>query len=403
MPASPDKESQPNGVVSTGTGVPPSQTTSVFSAFIRWLVWWRQAGNPGLRSSLAAHPFLFGSLFVLQGYAKLQPMGCRQDLFLDLTAVLTAILVLQIVFIFFVRQPRKPALLASLCIVFFCFFGDWRMQLEECLLGSRWFWLARMRWMLPVAGTVFLALFTWVLRTPRALVTTRRYLDAVSALLVAFTLAGIFRAPPQPVFQPGELANVPMDVGGHPPDIYFILTDAYTSPESLKAYWGYDNSAFVNCLTGLGFHVLKNAHCNATFTPICLSTYLNMNYPPPLPRNWPMISQVAWFCQIIRQAEAPARLKASGYDVRSLSIFDVAGQRRFYNYPGISGPTLGGVLWARLALVMLLNTPPCASYGDTNLKLFSLLPRIAAERTGKPKFVYAHLMIPHPPYFFDEK
>jgi hypothetical protein len=385
MLTGPDKDNQPDGLS---------------SSFIRWLTWWRQSG---MRSHLAAHPFLFGCLFVLQGYAQLQPMGSRQELFAVLTAVLGAILLLQLAFLFFVRQPRKPALLASLCVVLFCFLGNFQLQMVQWTQESHWVWLARLRWILPVAGVVFLALFSWVLRTPRALLTTRRYLDAVSALLLALTLVTVFRAPPQPVIRPGDLANTPMDVGGQPPDIYYILTDAYTSPESLKSYWDYDDSAFVNGLTSLGFHVLKNAHSNATFTPICLSTYLNMNYPTAPPRNWSIVSQVAWFCQIIRQAEAPLRLKASGYDVRSLSIFDVAGQRRLYSYPGISDPSLGSVLWGRLALGMLWNSHSWAGWGDKNLKLFSLLPRIAAERTGKPKFVYAHLLIPHSPYLFDEK
>ena len=39
--------------------------------------------------------------------------------------------------------------------------------------------------------------------------------------------------------------------------------------------------------------------------------------------------------------------------------------------------------------------------GDTNLRILSRLPAIAAQRTGRPKFVYAHLMMPHPPYLFD--
>jgi hypothetical protein len=351
---------------------------------------------------LAAHPVLFGWLFVLHGYAVLQPIGRLQDLFLYLAGVAGAILILQLVLALLVRHPRKPAILASACVVLFCFMGEWRLQLEVWTQGSRWAWLARMRWWLPVAGTFLFCSWVWVLRTSRTLVTTRRYLDAVSTLLVAVTLVGIFRAPRLLVLPSSELAKAPLSINGHPPDIYFILTDAYTSPESLKAYWDYDDSALVNCLTGLGFHVLKNARSNATSTPVCLATYLNMNYLP-IPSDKSMASKVPYCCEIINRAEAPARLKASGYEVRNLSIFDVAGKDPFYRFPGISGPSLSAFLWSRLALAMLLNERVFESFGDVNLKIFSLLPQIAAEGSTQPKFVYAHLMMPHWPYLFDQQ
>jgi hypothetical protein len=392
VPIKPEKESKVIDVVSSETGVAPSPSSAAWS-------WRRRAGRLELKSRVAAHPMLFGCWFVLQGYAMLQPMGRIQDLFFYLAAFSGAIFLLELGLMLFIRHPRKPALLASLCVVFFCFYGDWRMGL------ARWMpvWLASTRWLLPMAGMVFLALCLWVLRTPRTLVTTRRYLDAVSTLLIALALAGILRAPARPVIPSGPLAATPLVLGAHPPDIYYILTDAYTSPESLKTYWGYDDSAFINNLAALGFRVVPNARANATHTPVCLSTYLNMDYPPAPPANWPLPAQEAYYSQIIRQAEAPSRLKASGYEIRALSIFEVAGQPPYYTYPWITDPTLGSVLWDRMALGYLHAYYLRAGMGEINLRLFSLLPKFAAERSPKPKFVYCHLMMPHWPYLFDEK
>jgi hypothetical protein len=403
MATRPDKESDARDAGSSESGGPASPSFGAVSTSIGFPTRRRQGGQSGMRSRLAAHPMLLGCLFVLQGYAQLQPMGSVRDLFLDLTAVVGAIFVLQLAIACFVPYPRKPALLASLCVLFFCFFEGWRLLLGEWTLGTRWVWLVRARWLIPMEGTVFLALCVWVLRTPRALVTTRRYLDVVSILLVALALVSVFRAPPPRVFRPGALADVPLAVGEHPPDIYYILTDAYTSPESLKAFWGYDDAAFVNYLTGLGFHVLKNAHSNATVTPISLATSLNMDYPPaPGPYSY-QPSELAFYCRIILQAEAPSRLKASGYDVRAFSIFDVAGAPRYYHFPKVSDPTLSSVLLDLTVLGILRSYRDRVSFGDTNLKLFSLLPEIAAERSAKPKFVYVHVMMPHLPYLFDEK
>ena len=155
------------------------------------------------------------------------------------------------------------------------------------------------------------------------------------------------------------------------------------NPESLNWYWGYDDSALVSYLAGAGFRVIENARGNATFTPVCLSTYLDMNYPPPPPAgSQSLASQVAYYCQFIRQAEAPSRLKASGYEMRMYSIFDVAGSPHFYTYPRITNPTLATVLWTRTALGHIHAYCVRLTLGGTNLKLFSLLPQIAAERSA---------------------
>ena len=369
----------------------------------RRATWWQETGIPRIKRHLAAHPILLGCCFVLRGYGQLQPSGNVKDLVIDLLLVAGAILVLQLVLASLIEHPRKPAMLASLCAVFFCFFGDWRVWCGEWLEGTGWSWLKSAKWQLPLMGTVFLALCAWLLRTRRTLVKSRTYLDVVAIALVAPTAAGIVFAPAAPQIPPGYWSNAPLRLGGNPPDIYYILTDAYTSPESLKTYWHYDDSPFVNSLTGLGFRVIKNAHGNATFTPKCLATYLGMNYPPVLAAGRSLASQAAYYCQFIRKAEAPMRLKASGYDIRALSLFDVAGEARYYIYPNISDPTLGSLLWNRTALGYLDAYRVRRTLGDTNLKIFSLLPEIAAERTGRPKFVYAHLMMPHPPYLFDEK
>ena len=93
-------------------------------------------------------------------------MGSVKDLWFYLAVFVGAIFVLQMVFIFFVHHPRKPALLASLCVVLFCFVEEGREQLITWTHGSSWFWLTRIRWFLPIAAALFLT-FTGGCFTPR--------------------------------------------------------------------------------------------------------------------------------------------------------------------------------------------------------------------------------------------
>ncbi len=157
----------------------------------------------------------------------------------------------------------------------------------------------------------------------------------------------------------------------------------------------------MNFLSSRGFHVVKEAHGNATFTPKCLSMYLNLDYPPPPPDSESLESQSAFFGKIIENAEAPSRLKASGYEVTALSIFATAGQERYYYFPKISAPSLPTVLWNKTTFGYLDAYRTRSRFGEINLKILGELPALAAQHGVKPKFVYAHLMMPHPPYLFD--
>jgi hypothetical protein len=360
------------------------------------------AGRTIKASRWALHPLLFGCLSVLMGYQQLLPSSDLKELARCLLAVLAGILAVQLALWWLFRQSQKPAIVMTLAIIFFGFFSDWRLHIADWTNGTRWSELARYSRLMPMMGILFLGVSLWAIWRPRRSWLLQKYLNVVGAVLVVATAVRIFAAPPGPFPPLAGQNRAPLHLDANPPDIYYIITDAYTSAESLKKFWGYDNSPFINFLTGRGFQVVKNARSNSIWTPICLSTYLNMNYPPGEVSHGSIWAQCAYYVQAIQEAEVPSRLLASGYDVRSLAIFAVAGQPRYYTYAGLT-PFLGNLLWNKTMPGSIRSHKRKAEYGDINLKILSLLPQIAAERGDKPKFVYAHLMMPHPPYLFDKE
>lgn len=363
----------------------------------------QESGAAGKGTAISAHPLLFGCLVVLVGYRQLRPYFDLKEFLWNLLAVLACITLVQLLFGVVARKPYKSAIAASLCVVSFCFFGDFKALCERWLLNTSWSALASARWVLPVTALVFVLLFWTLVRCQRSLFTLHRYLNVLSGALVLANAAEIAWSSPRIQTAGNPRAQSPLHLGANPPDIYYILADGYTSPESLMRFWRYDDSPLVNSLTQQGFQVVTNAHGNSTFTPWCLSIYLNMDYPPTAVSSLPMPAQTVYYGRIIEDAEAPARLKASGYEIANLSIFATAGQPRYYFFPKISVSSLGGVLLNRTPIGYLLAYRTRAFLGDTNLDILSRLPAIAAQRSGRPKFVYAHLMMPHPPYLFDSE
>ena len=170
-------------------------------------------------------------------------------------------------------------------------------------------------------------------------------------------------------------------------------------------FWGYDNSPFLDFLRLHKFQVVTNARANYASTPECISASLNMAYPMPLPKT--KIADLAplnYLCGTIQAAEAPRRLQAAGYRLINLSLFDLCDQPRFYWYQGANQSSLAGLIFDSSAFGHLLNDLSAMTgmlKGRTNLRIFVRLVEIAAESSDAPRFVYAHLMMPHWPLAFN--
>ena len=63
-----------------------------------------------------------------------------------------------------------------------------------------------------------------------------------------------------------------------PPDIYYIILDAYGRSDVLQTTYGIDNSVFLSQLQELGFYVAECSMSNYAQTELSLSSSLNLNY-----------------------------------------------------------------------------------------------------------------------------
>lgn len=63
-----------------------------------------------------------------------------------------------------------------------------------------------------------------------------------------------------------------------PPDVYLIVLDSHLRSDVLMETFGLDNSAFITELESMGFNVLDCAMSNYAYTPLSMSSMLNMEY-----------------------------------------------------------------------------------------------------------------------------
>src|SRR5512137_2863642 len=145
------------------------------------------------------------------------------------------------------------------------------------------------------------------------------YLNLISLLLVGLQVVelgyGYIRtslAARQPVKVQSGLA-LPASLKDIP-DIYVIVLDGYMRSDALKQDLGYDNSAFIDQLTNMGFYVAGCSRPNYTFTYASISALLNMRYIPQAYENdvWSEFSD-SGFWSILKNDEVRQQLKSVGY------------------------------------------------------------------------------------------
>ena len=74
-----------------------------------------------------------------------------------------------------------------------------------------------------------------------------------------------------------------------PPDIYYIILDAYSRDDVLQDFYQYDNGPFISELEALGFYVARCSRSNYASTRLSLPSSLNMDYIDNLMSSLPRI------------------------------------------------------------------------------------------------------------------
>jgi hypothetical protein len=196
---------------------------------------------------------------------------------------------------------------------------------------------------------------------------------------------------------------------GQKPDIYYLVFDRYARADVLQQVYGYDNSEFLTALGDRGFGVIERSAANYQRTSHSLAASLNMTYLDAIGESlgersddWVLIYRLLEDYKVWRA------LKGVGYRfIHFGTWWKPTAANRFadenVNWKAI--PTFDRFFWAatapgRLALMAGLSWFDYRSHQCERLKhKFARLEEVAAA--PGPKFVFAHVLLPHPPFIFD--
>jgi hypothetical protein len=236
---------------------------------------------------LILHPFAFGLYpTVALLAANIDQVDPRDGLRSALLCLVVSALFL-LLYRLILHSWEKAGILASLTVLPLLSYGHvYEVVKNAQLLGIR---LGRHRLLFSLWGLALVAVAWALLRSKRSVSAITQVLNvvALAAILIPGIEIGIREirlqttrtattAPMAATAQAPGSTEVQSPHGGTQPDVYYVILDTYTRQDVLQAELGYDNSAFVDQLTQMGFFVADCGRANYLGTEYSLSSSLNM-------------------------------------------------------------------------------------------------------------------------------
>jgi len=359
-----------------------------------------------LTEKLTLYPILTGILFLVNTLRNNAVFYTLQENVSLILIILAFTIGVDLLSRKLIKNKTKAALIATPFIIINLFYQD----IFLLLTGQR----ALIRFdnlistshpeviIIPIVFLVWLTFTFFIIRTKRIWAGINLYLNVI---FLAFILVEVTKAVIVPIPQIQLADNKPFPVNNNltkeqKPDIYYIILDSYTSSESLKTYWKYDNSVFEDSLKHLGFQIASKSKSDFTYTPYCLASYLNSS--SLLLDTTKHHYNERNLLQLIRNNHLYDWLKVNKYYCNNLSLFDAFGEHKYYEFFTYNH-FLGRTIWFVNYIKLYHYLKPNVNISQTNLEIFTEINKLAEEKHDQPTFTYAHVMMPHTPYIFNEQ
>ena len=353
--------------------------------------------------------------FVLHGYIENYNFVPVSDAsLLALLYIGGAFIIAAISWLFF-RDFIKASLIAFIMMAYNFFYGSTLDILKSHFPGV---FVLRHSFIVPVSFLFFLVVIIGLKKRKKSLTGIIFYLNLLLLLLLVVDTGWlIIKIASSKKNSPYTLATAGFTLCDtcKKPDVFLIILDEYTGNKALKEVFNFDNSAFEEELQNKGFHVIKESSSNYNYTPFSMASILNMDYLT-LNMKTKGKGNLNYCYETIRDSRVVKFFKAHGYQFYNYSAF---------NFPGQPSLQSGSFLPIKTKLItaqtFLSKLEEDASFniarGRFNFKsalkkvtyenfhnnedILLRTKNMAAQQITAPKFIYAHLVMPHYPYYFN--
>ena len=389
-----------------------------------------------LEGPVVFYPLLFAAFPILFLYVHNISETSVSQVWLPLVISVAAALVLWAILSLILRSLSKAGLGTAIFLVFFFSYG----RLYEVL--ENWgVFIPRHAYLLPSVLFIWGYCVYFISRAKRDFRTTTRLFNITAVVLIAINLFNIASyevkvarlaadLPAESTEQTAAAAS-PAELSALP-DIYYIILDEYARPDTMKEWYDYDNSEFINSLEDKGFFIASESKTRTPNSVEVTASILNMEH----------LTEVCYWDEeqrkFIEVASGEAKdfadktwtellyhkigynkvadfLRALGYqyivfgdwhDIGKWDSYMEDNADRYFNYCKSDGSSVVTefvhILWDTTMLRPFYHYIAGSQYESYHRRgvLGTIEHLKKVPDIEGPKFVSVHLMCPHTPYVF---
>lgn len=307
------------------------------------------------------------------------------------------------------KDCKKAGIIVAIFLVLFFSYGRVYDPIKGLKIGN--FIIGGHRYLLVVWLILFILGTYFTIRTKKDLRNFSNILNVIAVVLVLFSLVNIgfykfktrdIQEDSSIVLQDGEA--IISESLTELPDIYYIILDGYAGESSLEEFYDYDNHEFINFLTEKGFHVASKSRCNYPWSYLSLASSLNMEYINYLSEDVGLKSDDRTVpYQMITTNKVWKFLHSKGYKFVHLNSSGWGPTDR--NRNADISIRVNRFNEFNISLIQTTMLKPFEKYiiVDSGVQkvLYSFSNLARVHQIDGPKYIFAHIMSPHPPFFFD--
>ena len=343
------------------------------------------------------HPILLAAFPTVAIYILNMDVVSPDELWRPLLVSIFVAIALLIVLSALFRSLTKGALAVTVVVALFFTFSKVAGLIDPSVT----------LWLDVLAAIAFIV---WVWRTKRNLDVATRLLNFFSVVVLGLSLIQLFSHSGSRLDKPFLVAPVRTVATSASvkvkPDIFFVILDGYGRADQLKRVMGVDNTPFIGDLEKRGFYVAARSHSTYCQTQLSLASTLNLCHIQDYEKSFPAKSgNRANLTVGADQSYVAEYLRTLGY--RYLAVTTGFDSVKFDSADLVyKEPTTYTMLESAIVAhtpIPNVATPITSLFEERRHMLragFSNLSRLTVP-TSTPRFVIAHLMIPHPPFVFD--
>jgi hypothetical protein len=370
--------------------------------------------------SFPLHPIFF-ALFVILGVVSFDPSTIFfVEGYRALFTILTGTLIFFLCMRWWLKDWHRAGYLTTLAIFLIFIYGHIyriaeKYSIAGVSLGNHWILFSLWAALIIFAGSNYI----WMRVKSPQLIT--EFFNIVSIAALIFPLRGTlligYQVSKDPLTHwsdnnPAEPVPLKTD---YQPDIYYIILDGYGREDVLKDIYHYDNSDFSQFLTGKGFYIAQESHSNYVRTGMSLPASLNFEYLDALASKGQNTTNWYPLKGLISDNRARLSLEKAGYQFITLSPGFFYTEIRdsdhylspyWININDFEQLILGVSAFGAVTDLDFMKIPHYSykTHRERIQYAFDALQNIdiLIKNDPRPKFVFAHILVPHPPFVFDK-